>query len=195
MAVRSRCVGRGTDRPHPDSCLRVPKTADVHRLPSGIIGRPNGRCHGLRRRGAQILPTNLLFAADPYAVVVRGDGINSWGHMLLHAPGASPGTYFQVAGVRACPRYLTDDGFRRYRKETDKNELRRFPVRVPDKRAAHCKLEEVLSKPWMWSAVVHNCVSFVEDIVIAGGGRPIHDGLFFNPSRSTQHTPGATGSW
>lgn len=140
-------------------------------------------------------PTNPFFGADPFAVVVSGDGINSWGHMLLHSPLALPGTYFQVAGVRACPRYLTDGGFRRYMNETGKKELRRFQVRIPDKRAAHCKLEELLSKPWTWWAVVHNCESFVEEIVIAGRGRPIHTGVFFNPSRSRQHTPGATGSW
>ena len=36
---------------------------------------------------------------------------------------------------------------------------------------------------------------FVEEIVVAGGGRPLHKGWFYLPRDGHQETPGATGSW
>jgi hypothetical protein len=66
---------------------------------------------------------------------------------------------------------------------------------MTDRASAHRKLEELLSKPWGWWVVTHNCETFVEEIVLAGRGRPIHEGRFYNPSKSRQQTAGASGSW
>jgi hypothetical protein len=139
-------------------------------------------------------PPNPFFSGQAYAVVVSGDWPNTWGHMLLHST-APTGNYFQVAGRRVCPRYMNPEGYKRYLRETGKSELRRFPVHMTDRAAAHRKLEELLSKPWGWWVVVNNCETFVEEIVVAGGGRPIHRGMFYKPVISRQETGGATGSW
>ena len=142
-------------------------------------------------------PKNAFALRHAYAVVVSGDPRmhNRWGHMLLNT-GGNGGIYFQIAGqFRACPRYMDELGYQRYLKETRKKELRRFPVRIPNPDAAQLKLEELLSKPWTWWVVWLNCETFVEEIIIAGGGRPIHNGLFYLPTASRQQTPGASGSW
>ena|SRR5215475_7485689 len=139
-------------------------------------------------------PVNPFDLGHANAVVVSGDWPNTWGHMLLNTGGIG-GMYFQVAGVHAVPRYLTEEGYRRYLKETGKTELRRFPVYIKNPDAAMSKLEELLAKPWSWWVVRHNCETFVEEIIMAGGGRPIHKGYFYNPSHSRQQTPGASGSW
>ena len=139
-------------------------------------------------------PPNPFFSSEAYAVVVSGDWPNTWGHMLLYS-GDPNGTYFQVAGRRVCPRYMNSDGYRRYLAETKKVELRRFNVHMTDRAAAHRKLEELLSKPWRWWVVVNNCETFVEEVVVAGKGRPIHKGMFYKPVLSRQQTPGASGSW
>jgi len=137
-------------------------------------------------------PAKPFAVAQAYAVIVTGD--TSWGHMLLNTGGVG-GTYFQVAGVHSCPRYMNETGYQRYLRETGKRELRRFPLHLSNARAAHLKLEELLSKPWSWWVVRHNCETFVEEIVIAGGGRPIHTGWFYKPVDGRQQTPGASGSW
>ena len=142
----------------------------------------------------QYCPQNPFALGNAYAVVVSGDGPNKWGHMLLNT-GWKGGMYFQVAGVHACPRYMTEVGYQTYLRETKKRELSRFPVHIKDPDAAQLKLEELLSKPWAWWGVVHNCETFAEEIIVAGGGRIIHQGSFYNPSKSRQQTPGATGSW
>ena len=141
-----------------------------------------------------VCPRNAFALGQAYAVVVSGDPPNTWGHMLLNTGGPG-GMYFQVAGRRACPRYMNETGFRRYMRETKKKEIRRFPLHIPKPDAAQLKLEQLLSKPWGWWVVVHNCETFVEEIVIAGGGRPIHEGTFYKPVESRQQTPGASGSW
>jgi hypothetical protein len=139
-------------------------------------------------------PQKAFALGHANAVVVTGDPPNTWGHMLLNTGGIG-GVYFQVAGVHACPRYLNELGYRRYLKETGKQEIRRLPVRIRNPDAAQLKLEELLSKPWSWWVVRHNCETFVEEIIVAGGGRPIHQGLFYKPVVSRQQTPGATGRW
>ena len=139
-------------------------------------------------------PGNPFALGQAYAVVVSPDWPNPWAHMLLNTGGVG-GTYFHVAGRWVVPRYMSEDGYRRYLKESGKTELRRFPVEIPTPYSAMLELEELLSKPWGWWVVIHNCVTFVEEIIVAGGGRPIHEGFLYNPLEGRQQTPGASGSW
>ena len=131
---------------------------------------------------------------DAYGVVVSGAWFNPYNHMLLNTGGVG-GWYFQVAGVHTRPRYMDEAGYQRYLHETGKTELRRFPLHLTNPAGAQLKLEELTARPWTWWMVRHNCETFVEEIVRAGGGRPIHSGWFYFPKDSRQQTPGATGSW
>ena len=106
-------------------------------------------------------------------VIVSGDGPNFCGHMILYV-GAF---YFHVAGVNDPPRYMMAEGFRRYLKETGKHEMRRTFVKVPNPFGAQRKLEELLATKWRWLLFPHNCASFCEEIVAAGGSKA---GLYLN---------------
>jgi hypothetical protein len=105
---------------------------------------------------------------DSYAVVVSGDGPNFCGHLILNVGGVG-GYYFHVAGVRTEPRVMTKDGYRRYLKETGKKELKRFKVTISNPNFAMFKLEQLTSEKWTWGVLPHNCASFVEEVVRAGG--------------------------
>lgn len=72
---------------------------------------------------------------------------------------------------------MREDGYIRYLKENGKREIRRWKVTIPNPVGAHHKLEELLAKQWLWFLLAHNCVSFVEDIVRAGGSKA---GMYFN---------------
>jgi hypothetical protein len=100
------------------------------------------------------------------AVIVSGDKGNPCGHALLHVGNA---WYFHVAGFYKLPKYMHEDGYRRYMRENNKREIRRWPIRLPNPRGAHEKLHDLLAKKWLWGIVVNNCTSFVEEIVQAGG--------------------------
>jgi len=102
------------------------------------------------------------------AVIVTGDGPNFCGHSLLYTGG---GWYFHVAGLNNHPKFMREDGYMRYMKESGKREIRRWTVKIPDPAGAHRKLEELLSKQWRWWGVYNNCVSFVEEVVQAGGSK------------------------
>jgi hypothetical protein len=106
-------------------------------------------------------------------VIVSGDGPNFCGHMILHAGSF----YFHVAGTNDPPRYMFADGFTRYLKETGKTEIRRTFVKIPNPTGAHRKLEELLATKWRWLLLPHNCASFCEDVVAAGGSKA---GLYSN---------------
>jgi hypothetical protein len=118
--------------------------------------------------------TMLACPADPYnfsntnAVVVSGDGPNFCGHLILNV-GGNGGSYFHVAGIRTEPKLMSDDGYRRYLKETAKRELKRFQVKISKPNAAMLKIEQLLSVKWTWGVLPHNCASFVEEIVKAAG--------------------------
>lgn len=108
------------------------------------------------------------------AVVVSGDGINFCGHTLLHTGGD---WYFHVAGVNDVPKFMRESGYQRYLKDNGKHEIRRWIVKLPNPAGAHAKLEELLTKQWLWLVLPHNCANFVEEVVRAGSSKA---GMYFN---------------
>lgn len=124
--------------------------------PSAYIGEMMHNCF--------VQPSNFNHTC---VVVVSGDSINFCGHALLHIGGT--GWYFHVAGFNEVPRYMSEAGYQRYLKEGEKHEIRRWSVPIPDPLGAHRKLEELLATRWQWLLLPNNCVSFVEEIVFAGG--------------------------
>ena len=115
-----------------------------------------------------------------WAVVVSGSGPNKWGHMLLYTGGAHP-TYFQIQGeLRAMPVYMNQAGYERYLRENGKKELKRIRISLPNPDRATAKMEELLSQKWTWGVVWHNCESFVEEIIHAGGGPSLHGDHWMN---------------
>jgi hypothetical protein len=103
-----------------------------------------------------------------FAVVVSGVAINPCGHMLLNSGGRT-GQYCHVAAVRGYPRYMNETAYQRYLTENGKRVLSRTAVRLKNPRRALTKLEELLSKPWSWWVLPHNCAAFAEEVLQAGG--------------------------
>ena len=101
-------------------------------------------------------------------VSVSGSGPNACGHLILYMP-AGGGYYFHVAGGRAFPRYMTEKGFERYLQENSKREFRRVSFTLPNPAAAEKRLEELLSRKWLWLLLPRNCVVFCETVIQAGG--------------------------
>ena len=109
-----------------------------------------------------------------WAIIVSGYGPNVCGHTLLHVGDC---WYFHVAGGYTVPKFMHESGYQRYLKENEKREIRRWLVDLPNPRRAHQKLHELLKKPWLWAVLPHNCASFVEEIVKAGGSNA---GIYLN---------------
>ncbi|MFC5548550.1 hypothetical protein [Massilia aerilata] len=112
------------------------------------------------------------------AVIVSGDGINACGHALLHVGDA---WYSHVAGVYDLPKFMHESGYQRYLKENGKREIRRWIVKLADPVGAHLKLHELMKKPWLWGVLPHNCASFVEEVMKAGGSNA---GMYLNCPRA-----------
>lgn len=108
------------------------------------------------------------------AVIVSGVPGNFCGHTLLATGG---GWYFHVDGLKNRPWFMREEGYMRYLRENGKREIRRWIVQIPDPIGAHAKLVELLAKPWHWRVLPNNCVSFVEEVVKAGGSDA---GMYFN---------------
>ena len=121
-------------------------------------------------------PAKAYDFANTYAVVVTGTAPNPCGHLILNL-GGSVGNYFHVAGIITKPRMMTQNGYERYLLENKKKELKRFRISISNPDKAMKKLEELMSKNWIWGVLPHNCASFVEDIVHAGGSAA---GLYSN---------------
>jgi hypothetical protein len=120
-------------------------------------------------------------------VAVSGDGPNVCGHLLIHA-GSADGYYFHVADLRGYPKYMTEQGYRRYLRESGKSEIRRVPLSLPNPNGAYLYLERLMAEPWTWLVLPNNCVAFVEEIIRAGGGTW---GSYSNcPAIATQQTIG-----
>lgn len=114
---------------------------------------------------------------DTYVVAVTGDGPNVCGHLLVYDN--SGGYYFHAVGdpgasgvgkVLGYPMYMNDAGYRRYLATTGKKEIRRRKVVLPNPAGARDFVEARLADKWLWGVLPHNCVSFVEAVISAGGG-------------------------
>jgi hypothetical protein len=75
---------------------------------------------------------------------------------------------------------MNQSGYERYMAEEEKSEVRRQFIPIDKPAQAQAKLEELAIKRWLWGVVPHNCASFVEDIIQAGGSDA---GLYVNCPR------------
>jgi hypothetical protein len=110
------------------------------------------------------------------AVIVSGDGVNACGHTLLHISG-SWGWYVHISGFYKAPKFIPESGYKRYLNENGKREIRRWQIKLPNPKGAYDKLHELVQKPWLWGIVAHNCTSFAEEVVQAGGSKAVQ---YFN---------------
>jgi|HubBroStandDraft_4_1064222.scaffolds.fasta_scaffold263429_2 hypothetical protein len=134
-------------------------------------------------------PAEMFKFGATYAVIVTGARLNPYGHMLLNTGGPG-GTYFQVSDVYGYPRFMNEDQFQRYLVENNKSIVTVMRIAIPYPEKAQLELEILLSRKWLWGGVVHNCESLVDDIIMAGGGPRLHQGLFPLPMNSAnQCTP------
>ena len=111
-----------------------------------------------------------------FAVVVSGAPWYPCGHVILNVGGRN-GYYCHVAERKGYPRYMNRGGFSRYLEANGKRELRRTFVPVPNPEGALLKLEQLLAQSWTWWLAPHNCATFVEEILRAGGSSA---GLYSN---------------
>jgi hypothetical protein len=107
--------------------------------------------------------------SNTYVVAVSGDGPNVCGHLLVCA-GNRGGYYFHVAELHGYPRYMNEAGYRQYLRESGKIEVRRRRIELPSPNGALLYLEGLLAEKWTWLVVPNNCVTFVEEVIRAGGG-------------------------
>jgi len=110
------------------------------------------------------------------AVIVSGHKVNPCGHTLLHI-GKSWSWYVHIAGPYKLPKFIPESNYMRYLKENGKREIRRWQIKLPNPKGAHDKVHELIEKPWFWGVVAHNCTSFAEEVVQAGGSNA---GQYFN---------------
>ena len=106
-----------------------------------------------------------------HVVVVSGAKWNPCGHTLLNAGGAGlGGHYFHIAGDGyAKPYYMDHAGYLRYLRESAKREIRRQWIPLSNPLGAQAKLDYLATKRWLWGVAAHNCATFVESILAAGG--------------------------
>lgn len=128
--------------------------------------------------GASMLvcPLELSDFQHVCAVIVSGHKVNPCGHTLLHV-GESWSWYVNIAGPYKLPKFIPESNYKRYLKENGKREIRRWHIKLPNPKGSHDKLHELMDKPWLWGAVVHNCTSFAEEVVRAGSSKA---GQYFN---------------
>lgn len=104
-------------------------------------------------------------------VLVSGDTWNPCGHVLLSVGGGF-GHYFQytTASVYGYATYIdSESNFQRYLLENKKSELSRKKLTIPDSKKAEERLTKLMNNKWAYGLVVHNCATFVEEVVKAGG--------------------------
>jgi hypothetical protein len=126
--------------------------------------------------GETLLACEAYDFTTTFAVVVSGDGPNVCGHLLLNTGGIG-GSYFHIAERKGYPRRMSEDGYRRYLAENGKKELKRFKVAVANPDGANTMLNQLTANIWSWWVLPHNCASFVEEVVEAGGSAA---GLYSN---------------
>lgn len=106
-------------------------------------------------------------------VLVTGDMPNTCGHVLLYVGGGF-GHYFQYNGPNpfgSLPEFLNGDSvYRTYlTRGRGKTELARKYLAIPKPGQAQARLEELMNTKWRTLLIRHNCVTFAQEIIKAGG--------------------------
>ena len=126
--------------------------------------------------GVILCPLEVRDFQHVCAGIVSGHKVNPCGHTLLHI-GKSWSWHVHIAGPYKLPKFIPESHYMRYLKENGKREIRRWEIKLPNPKGAHEKLHELMEKPWFWGVVAHNCTSFSEEVVQAGGSNA---GQYFN---------------
>ncbi len=134
-------------------------------------------------------PAGTYDFSRTYAVLVSGARLNPYGHMLLNAGGRG-GRYFHVSDVHGRPRTMTEAQFQQYLQSNGKTIVSAIRVAISRPQDAQAKLEKILSSNWTWGAIIHNCETMVEDIIIAGGGPALRKGALPLPMQATNMCQG-----
>jgi len=113
-------------------------------------------------------PKNLNWL-DTYLVLVNGS--TPCGHMLLYVGGGF-GHYFHYNGPGQTnwPRYMAGENeYRRYLKEANYIEVMRKYISISNPKKAEEKLKALAQRQWSTFLIKHNCATFAEEVVKAGG--------------------------
>jgi len=70
---------------------------------------------------------------------------------------------------------MREDEYPRYMRESRKEEWGRDDIILPSPDKASSYLCQACSRKWLWGILANNCVSFVEEILAAGGFRMNYD--------------------
>jgi hypothetical protein len=120
--------------------------------------------------------TEWSYYSNVFLITVSGSAGNFCGHALVYFSNGSSkiarGIYMHIAGgLNARPKTLTNEEYNRYLQENKKSELKREKLFVPNVMKSVLKAERLTSKKWFWGGIAHNCYSFAEELVAAGGGK------------------------
>jgi hypothetical protein len=116
------------------------------------------------------LPNNLDWSRTE-VVLVSGDFWNPCGHVLLFVGGGF-GHYFQYAtvSVYGFATYIDSEAnYKRFLFENKKVEFSRKRLTIPEPKKAEERLTKLMHNRWAYGLFVHNCATFTEEVVKAGG--------------------------
>jgi hypothetical protein len=100
---------------------------------------------------------------------VIGGNLNPFGHALFRM-GRRTG-YTHVDELCAYPKFIPWFSFDTYLRDNGKRILRELTIFLPHPSAALRKLRQLNGKKWPWLAIPHNCVTYCEEILQAGGSK------------------------
>ncbi len=122
-------------------------------------------------------PAEMFDFNSTYVIIVSGASLNPKGHMILNTGGRN-GIFFHAVRLYDYPLSMDTSQFQRYLRENDKTIWTIFKITIPYPERSQQKLEELLASKWFWRGIAHNCETFTEEIVEAGGGPHLQKGTF-----------------
>lgn len=122
----------------------------------------------LNGRELESCDVDLFRYKDFHLVLVTGMSVNKCGHVLLNL-GGKGGHYLHIADWQRRPFYLDESHYQTYLAVNHKTEIKRYRMSVPFPHHALTKMEQLISREWQHLIAWHNCATFVEMILKAGG--------------------------
>lgn len=100
-------------------------------------------------------------------IIVNGTFPNYCGHALLNVQGYG---IVHISGMFKKPYFLAHfEEFHRYLRDNNKTVLDRYNFVLPNPDGASRRFYQLTYEPWRWLGLVHNCATFIRDILAAGG--------------------------
>lgn len=100
-------------------------------------------------------------------ILMTGTSINPLGHTAIRVETKSGPAYLHVDKIAGKPLWMTEEEYIAVTKRAKLNAIHK--IKIPNVQGFEAEIKEKMAEDYLWIAGIHDCGTFVVDLLRAGG--------------------------